>query len=62
MCVCVCLCVCVSVCVFCLIVCLYHVHAWYLRTPEEDIGSLGTGFTIVSRHVGAGKVEEQQRL
>jgi len=73
-CVCVCLCVCVCVCMFvyvCLCVCVFvcylnvclcHVHTWCLWSPEEDIGPLGTGFTVVSCHVGAGNVAEQQLL
>lgn len=35
---------------FCL--CVYHLHAWYLKRPEAGVRSSGT--RIASHHVGAG--------
>lgn len=25
--------------------CIYHIHAYYLQIPEEDVGAKGTGVT-----------------
>lgn len=38
------------VCLFCLHVCLYHLHAWYLQRPEKDIRYARTGSQTVVSH------------